>query len=81
MRGAAALPPRGVLVTYGPYRIGGQLAPSNVEFDAWLKRERDPRWGVRDLEDVALEARANGLDLEAQITMPANNLALVLRRA
>ena len=80
MRGAAAMPSQGVLVTYGPYRIGGELSPSNVEFDAWLKRERNPRWGVRDLEDVALEASANGLRLEERITMPANNLALVFRR-
>jgi cyclopropane fatty-acyl-phospholipid synthase-like methyltransferase len=82
MRGAGAtLRSGGVLVTYGPYRIGGVLSESNVAFDAWLKRERDPRWGVRDLEDVVREADANGLSMIERVEMPANNLTLVFRRA
>src|SRR4051812_26976071 len=58
MEGAAKLlPPGGVLVTYGPYRRGGRhTAPSNEAFDASL-RARDPRWGVRDLEDVTSAAK------------------------
>jgi cyclopropane fatty-acyl-phospholipid synthase-like methyltransferase len=83
MRGAGRVLPRGgVLVTYGPYRIGGaHTAPSNEEFDAWLKRERDPRYGVRDLEAIEEAARTNGLSLEERIAMPANNFTLVWRRA
>lgn len=82
MRGAGALLGSGApLVTYGPYRIGGQqTSESNVEFDAWLKRERNPTWGVRDLEAVIAEADANGLRLEERIAMPANNFSLVFRR-
>jgi len=81
MRGAGeVLPPGGVLVTYGPYRREGRhTAPSNEEFDAWLKA-RDPRWGVRDLEAVAEVARQSGLELEEAIAMPANNLSLLFRR-
>lgn len=83
MRGAGALlSSGGLLVTYGPYRIGGaQTSESNVEFDAWLKRERHPSWGVRDLEAVVAAAEANGLVLDDRIVMPANNFTLVFRRS
>jgi len=82
MKGAAkVLPSGGVMVTYGAYKIGGaHTAPSNESFDAWLKSERDPRFGVRDLESVKAEADAAGLDLETQLAMPANNFALIWRR-
>ncbi|HEX5128275.1 MAG TPA: DUF938 domain-containing protein [Usitatibacter sp.] len=81
MRGAGAmLQAGGVLVTYGPYRRGGaQTAPSNEAFDASL-RQRDPRWGVRDLEAVAAAAAENGLELEETVPMPANNFTLVFRK-
>lgn len=81
LRGAArVLAPGGPLVLYGAYRIGGTTAPSNVEFDAWLKA-RDPRWGVRDLERVIEAAGERGLAHEETIAMPANNHVVVLRRA
>lgn len=74
-----ALVAGGALVLYGPYKIGGaHTAPSNAEFDASL-RSRDARWGVRDLEAVVREARARGLSHEETISMPANNLTVVLR--
>ena len=77
---AAALAPGAPLVLYGPYREGGaHSAPSNAAFDASL-RERDPRWGVRDQDEVAAEAAARGLDREEVVAMPANNRTLVLRR-
>ncbi len=70
----------GVLYTYGAYKRGGaHTAPSNEVFDAWLK-ERDPRFGVRDVEDVEEAARAHGLALAEIIDMPANNFSLVFRR-
>jgi hypothetical protein len=77
---AAALGPGAPLVLYGPYREHGvHTAPSNAAFDASL-RERDPRWGVRDLGEVAAQARARGFALEEVVAMPANNRTLVLRR-
>jgi len=81
MAGAARILPSGApLVLYGPYRREGHaLAPSNAEFDADLKR-RDPRWGLRLLEDVAREADAAGFALERVDEMPANNLTVVFRR-
>lgn len=81
LRGAArALRPSGVLFLYGPYRIqGAPFAPSNEAFDASL-RARDPRFGVRDLDEVTLAARELGLEREAVVAMPANNHSVVLRR-
>lgn len=81
--GAACILPKGApLVTYGAYKIGGaHTAPSNVEFDAWLKNERNPRWGVRDLEWLEEEAQRAGLVLEERVPMPANNFVLIWRRA
>jgi hypothetical protein len=77
---ASALEAGALLVTYGPYSIDGQqTAPSNVEFDAWLKR-RDPSWGVRDIRDLENTARLAGFELEEQVPMPANNFCLVWRR-
>lgn len=81
MLGAARIiPPGGFLFLYGPYKCAGQhTAPSNAEFDASL-RERDARWGVRDLEAVTAEAQAVGFAAPLVETMPANNLSLIFRR-
>jgi hypothetical protein len=74
------LAPGGVLVMYGPFRIGGaHTAPSNAEFDQSLKA-RDARWGVRDVEAVVALADAAGMQFEQRVAMPANNQTLVFRR-
>ena len=66
---------------YGPYkRDGAHTAPSNEEFDAWL-RGQNPAWGVRDLDDVTRVARAHGFSLEKVVPMPANNLSVIFRRS
>ena len=78
--GLAELLPEGApLFLYGPYRIAGEpFAPSNEAFDRSL-RERDPRWGVRELE--ALEVAAGQrFTLEARAALPANNQLLRWRR-
>jgi hypothetical protein len=75
------LPSGGLLFLYGPFlRHGVPTAPSNLEFDASLK-SRDPRWGVRQLEDVAALASRHGLTCEGIVEMPANNLSVTFRRA
>ena len=81
MAGAARLlPPKAVLFLYGPYKEAGRhTAASNEAFDADL-RARDPRWGVRDLEEVAALARRHGFAHEESVVMPANNRSLVFRR-
>jgi hypothetical protein len=68
------------LFVYGPFkRDGRHTAESNARFDLQL-RQRDPAWGLRDLNDVAALAAIQGLDLAERIEMPANNLTLVFRR-
>ena len=81
MRGSAQhLAPTGRLVTYGPYLEDGvPTSPGNLAFDQSL-RERNPAWGIRRIEDVALEAAKAGLKLLARHAMPANNLLLVWAR-
>jgi SAM-dependent methyltransferase len=76
---ARTLPPGGVLYLYGPYRFDGTTAPSNEAFDRSL-RDRDPRWGVRDLRDLAAAASAEGFSLAHLVAMPANNHSLVFVR-
>jgi len=77
---ADRLVPEGALVLYGPFQEGGRhTAESNARFDADL-RVRDPRWGVRNLDDVIAAARARGLVHEETIRMPANNLTVIFRK-
>jgi SAM-dependent methyltransferase len=72
--------PGGLLIMYGPFRIGGQhTAPSNHAFDDNL-RQRDVRFGVRDLEAVVALAQPQGLALQERVEMPANNQVLVFTR-
>ena len=67
----------GVVFLYGPFRREGRhTAPSNEEFDGWLKT-RDPVSGVRDLEEVAFVAESAGFALRAVVEMPANNLSVI----
>ena len=68
------------LILYGPWlKDDIPTAPSNIDFDADLKR-RDPEWGLRRVEDFAAAADERGLELEQTRSMPANNLMLLLRR-
>ena len=76
---ARLLPSGGVLFLYGPFMRGGvHTAESNQRFDERLRGE-DPRWGVRNLEDVQAVAVAAGFDAPEIVVMPANNLAVVFR--
>jgi len=69
----------GMLLCYGPYKIGGTAVESNLNFDRSLK-SRDSRWGVRNLEDVIEVAKKEGLTFDSYIEMPANNLSVLFRK-
>ena len=77
---ARLLSPGAPLILYGPWlQDDAPTAPSNLDFDADLKR-RNPEWGLRRVEDFATEAEKRGLSLAYTRPMPANNLMLLLRR-
>jgi Protein of unknown function (DUF938) len=77
---AAVLPPGSPLYLYGPYkREGFATAPSNQAFDQSL-RDRNPTWGLRDLEAVVALARSVGFLAPVITEMPANNLSVVFRQ-
>jgi len=77
---AAILTSRSPLYLYGPYkREGFETALSNQAFDRNL-RDRNPNWGLRDLEAVAATAQTLGFAGPVITEMPANNLSVVFRR-
>lgn len=76
----SVLEPGGILAVYGPFNYNGAFtSESNARFDLWLK-SRDPVSGVRDFEAVNALAHAQGLDLQQDVAMPANNRTLVWKR-
>ena len=81
IRGAAAiLPPLSPFYLYGPYkRQAFVTTPSNQAFDRSL-RDRNPTWGLRDLETVAAIAQSVGFSVPVITEMPANNLSVLFRR-
>lgn len=73
------LKPGSPLYLYGPFlQADVPLAPSNAAFDASL-RERNPEWGLRQVEDVIALAQEHGFTFDRIVSMPANNLSVVLR--
>jgi cyclopropane fatty-acyl-phospholipid synthase-like methyltransferase len=70
------LSPGGVVCVYGPFRYHGRYtSASNEDFDLMLK-ERDPRSGLRDLDELGTLAAQFGLRLDTDHDMPANNRLL-----
>ena len=75
------LPTGGRLILYGPYRRNrSHTSMSNESFDQSL-RERNPAWGVRDLEDVEILCRDVGLGNMHIVQLPANNLIISASKA
>ncbi len=75
-----ALAPGGLLLVYGPFKVGGaHTAPSNAAFDESL-RARDVSWGVRDLETVVETAGRAGLVHRESNDLPANNKLIVFEK-
>lgn len=68
-----------MVIIYGPFLFGEASAPSNLDFDASLKR-RDPRWGVRDLQLVKYIFEDVGFSRLESFDMPRNNHLVRLSR-
>lgn len=78
---ARNLAPGAVWFLYGPFRTGRAFrSEGDKAFHASLIAH-DPQIGYKDLEKVEAWAADAGLRRDDLIEMPANNLALVLRRA
>ena len=74
---ARLLRPGAPMMMYGPWlEADVEPASSNLAFDRSL-RERDPRWGLRLVEDFAALAAKRGFRLAERRHMPANNLMLL----
>jgi len=70
----------GFLCLYGPYKYNGEFTTqSNQRFDLWL-RQNDSASGIRDFEAVDGLAQNNGLILQEDFAMPANNQLLIWQR-
>ena len=77
---AVLLPSGAPLIIYGPFmRNGAHTSESNAAFDQALQ-QRNPQWGLRDVNTITSRATNIGFKTEDVIPMPANNLTVVLRR-
>ncbi|XP_068626851.1 methyltransferase-like 26 [Battus philenor] len=74
------LKPEALMITYGAYSKDGIITPqSNIDFDISLK-QRNPLWGLRDINDLILLGEENNLSLIDTIEMPSNNKTLVWKK-
>jgi len=65
---------------YGPFNYQGKYtSASNAQFDQWLKSV-DPQQGIRDFADIENLAKQADLVVKEDISMPANNHLLVLKK-
>lgn len=78
---ASCLKDESFFFSYGPFNRDGKFtSPSNEEFNASL-RQRDPKMGIRDLNDIQKEAEQNQMELKQVHAMPANNMLLVFTKS
>ena len=70
----------GKLIVYGPFNENGHYTSvGNQQFDISL-RQRDPKSGIRHLEDIIALAKTHHLRLSNKYAMPANNQLLVFQK-
>lgn len=70
----------GFLFFYGPFFVKGQpTAESNLAFHESLQ-ERNPNWGLRNLDVLIAEASRRGLSWQKTVGMPANNLSVIFQK-
>ena len=70
----------GHLVVYGPFNYAGNFtSASNASFDAMLKAN-DSGSGIKDFEWLDRLAQTAGMELSADVEMPANNRCLIWKK-
>lgn len=69
----------GEMILYGPFLFEKDSVPSNLEFDASLRR-RNSSWGVREIEFVKHIFAKKGFNIAKLRDMPKNNFLLGLSR-
>jgi SAM-dependent methyltransferase len=75
------LRPGAAFCLYGPFTYGGEhTSDSNRRFDASL-RATDPGMGIRDVHELIRLAGPQGMMLEQDHALPANNRLLVWRKS
>lgn len=73
--------PGGLFAVYGPFKVNGQfVSPNDPAFDQSL-RDRNPKSGLRDVQDVVALAKSVGLTLIKDEPMPADNKILIFSAA
>jgi ubiquinone/menaquinone biosynthesis C-methylase UbiE len=73
--------PSVTVAIYGPFNYDGRFtSESNASFNDWLQA-RGKHMAIRDYEAVNALAETIGLELIADIAMPANNRTLIWRRS
>jgi len=76
----------GNIVVYGPFKIDDKFVgkedggEGNRAFDVKL-RETNSEWGIRNVNDLEVIAKENGLILKERIEMPKNNFILRFGKA
>ena len=80
-KGAGKLLKKGqFLILYGPFKISNKhTSQSNYFFENSLKMKND-FWGIRNLEEVADEAKKYDFFQEKIISMPANNFSIIYKK-
>lgn len=77
---ARNLAPGAYWFLYGPFKSGGEFrSGGDRDFHASLVQQ-DAEMGYKDIEKVSAWAQSEGLKQVALLEMPANNLALVVRK-
>lgn len=79
---AMLLKPTGFLAIYGPFKIEGHYnTASNESFDKEVRVAGVAEWGLKDVADLSKAAEQQGLRLQEQIDMPANNFTLIFAKS
>lgn len=77
---ATSLNEGGFWVIYGPFNYAGQFtSDSNERFNEWLQAQA-PHRAIRDFEALCERAKAVGMSLLEDYSMPANNRCLVFQK-